>query len=364
MKRQHYVPEFYLKGFTDINNIIWCYNFRRNKDSAIHHASTKDVAVKKYFYYPNKDIIENGGIIKILKKIRGRNFTLSKNDEKFMKIMVDNFMARTEVFREISKFMDRKKMGFTLKENFKESNIQFSIDDRFLEQINRLKQVNLLDSLETDKNIHDFVLTGYYFLINNTKVPFITSDAPAVQLIYPPLLENKSVNFNSYLQETIEKMNQTPTGFPIDPYIYLIIGTKYEKGETISVTNENIIRSLNSYQSLISNTVISNNKEVLSEILDIDGFRHNIRTLDDLFIKNGLIPIEELNQGTSYLLENINYQKLNKKHKKITFFEIELDFMKTMSFLINKIAFTADFLYFHQKNERIKVLTNINLLFL
>ena len=47
-RRQHYVPKFYLRNFSEDKKSIGIYFFEKNK--IINHASIKDNLWKEYFY--------------------------------------------------------------------------------------------------------------------------------------------------------------------------------------------------------------------------------------------------------------------------------------------------------------------------
>lgn len=48
-KRHHYIPEFYLEGFTDIDDMLCIWIYEKGKDKSIK-TNTKNAAVRRHFY--------------------------------------------------------------------------------------------------------------------------------------------------------------------------------------------------------------------------------------------------------------------------------------------------------------------------
>ena len=57
-RRNHYIPECYLKGFSDNENIVWIYN---KKNSKSYPKSVSDIFYKKDFYLIDENLIPEEG---------------------------------------------------------------------------------------------------------------------------------------------------------------------------------------------------------------------------------------------------------------------------------------------------------------
>jgi hypothetical protein len=76
-KKHHYVPQFYLKHFSNAKEMIWVYD---RKENTYRHQNVKDTAVQKHFYrFRSMDGGHNTELEELLSNIEGNAATAITN---------------------------------------------------------------------------------------------------------------------------------------------------------------------------------------------------------------------------------------------------------------------------------------------
>jgi len=260
VKKQHYVPRFYLKNWADKKEKIWVFN-KNNQEN--FKASIKDVASSKYFYDVPKQIIEElkkkeliNDNLKFLeqKQIFEESLSLIEMiNSKIIKDIINN--AKNTFTKNIYKDKDidnilkikekyKKELSFFLAIQYlrtKEARITFEqlyigTLTKIMEKImgiefdnysqitldNNHLQIFHLDILFNSKYVEEiaYLLEDYHWqlLINKTKHSFYTSDSPVV---YYPNIKNKN-SFQGYGFATFG----ISIYYPISPEFALLITEK------------------------------------------------------------------------------------------------------------------------------------------
>ena len=133
-KRQHFVPQFYLKQFTDAEGYLYCY---RKTNKNIFHARPYDICFKKYgyevkravsgqeFLLPNEiekmfcslereysSILQNV-VNKSLLNSNGTTLICTSKEKEILASMVANFITRN--FLAIDSFVDEETLILPLR---------------------------------------------------------------------------------------------------------------------------------------------------------------------------------------------------------------------------------------------------------
>ncbi len=168
----HYVPIFYLKNFAiqkKSNFYLNCYN---KKDDRIFCRNIKNIACEKNFY-GTKDIIECNAANAIKKIIRNESLgILSDSEKKDISNFASLLMVRTEHHRMmldqmLNGVMHRITPQLQPSDNISNYDFKYT-SDGFIEFIN--------NSIQTLSKI--IVGMKWFLIINNTDIPFWTSDNP------------------------------------------------------------------------------------------------------------------------------------------------------------------------------------------
>lgn len=202
-KRQHFVPQFYLKQFTDKNELLHCYKIADGKQ---FHAHPNDVCFKEYVYeleslipnqkflLPNEiekmfcslegeySLVLQSIVNKCLQNSNGISLICSSKEKEVFASMVSNFISRN--FLAVDSFVDDKTTQDLLDNNQEVIEIdnllrELKIGDAkpFVE----LAQKKLFLSPTEDgvaKSIMDSLLKmNLSFFVTDTE-NFITSDCP------------------------------------------------------------------------------------------------------------------------------------------------------------------------------------------
>ena len=238
-KRQHYVPQFYLKNFSNNkkgnNYVIYCYDKIDNK---IYPNNIKNIAQEEYFNETEEMSIENG---------------LDKH-EHASSILI-NEIIKTEEYPILSNFVVKSYLSsYMLRQIIRTKNIRNQLEDYFQSMIDgeneipeELKKYDIKDAKEeakfghialTFKEFYDkldyFVMKKWILIKNKTDINFWTSDNPVA--IY-----------NKDGQRFLDKMD-THIFLPLTPKLCLCLNepTSYSnfKKPIIKNTPEAIIESM------------------------------------------------------------------------------------------------------------------------
>ena len=301
-ERHHYVPKFYLKNFTfdKDRKFLYVYEYK----GEVKRVSITDVAVKKGFYtFVDESTkckidkleeffadIENKTAPVLNKIISSENLNISDSDREILSLFISTLYIRTPRFFSIQKDIAREMIKTKLnvlaqdKENFSNSVKMVAgtkIEDDEIEMARKL----VLEE-EIDKNFHISIndeaakphffkidletawdlakiflnIKKWHLLINNTDLPFITSDNPVViqkpNFIYDDRI-NRGLGFATII-------------LPISPKLCLLLRNKPFKKEIIDIDNVDHIKKINysvmllSYRFIFSNI----NSEEIKHLFD------------------------------------------------------------------------------------------------
>lgn len=202
-KRQHFVPQFYLKQFTDAEGYLHCYK-KTNKN--IFPARPYDICFKEYGYevksaFSNQKFLLPNEIEKMFCSLEGEYCSVLQNvvnksllnsngtalictlkEKEILASMVANFITRN--FLSIDKFVDENATQDLLNNNQEIKDIDFLLQEMNMGDAKPLlelaqKKIFLSTSDEgVTKSIVDFLLTMNLSFFVTNKSNFITSDCP------------------------------------------------------------------------------------------------------------------------------------------------------------------------------------------
>lgn len=268
VKNQHYVPQFLLKRFSENgNDRINVYDKISNK--VLLNQSTENFASVNYYYDTDNDVLKEN-LDLIFKLSKGQYSEKQIEDVKNNEQLIENMLSRSEyetseylkkidndfgvvnhsdfkvVFyifardlavrtdayrRQIQKITDK---NIEIAQKFETNNIDGYDIALGSKEIAKRKQLNSLTSLpELIRDGNNF-LNNYVFYIgvNNTKIPFIISDAPSIQVL---------VGLNDIC-------------FPISPTLAIMMRTVDTKLLTKDEPNKDGIIELSEQSVLLYNT--------------------------------------------------------------------------------------------------------------
>lgn len=288
-ENQHYVPKFYLKNFSYQNNEkqIGIYNTINN----FHYdkASIKHQATKPFFYGKDeklenqlskiedqiaptlKNIIENNQI---------ENITFqSKLDLLAMTILTDvRNPIPTERIQNALKNLD--KYG---EEKYGEENYKKILDEK---SIKNEKNIGMTLSFLPDI-LSMCIDLEFKLIVNNTKIPFITSDYPIIR-------------YNQFFERRKKVSGTTGFGckgleifFPISAknmilfYDHWAYKIGHKKKDPIIIKEENDIIQLNVLQFLNCDKTVFYNQEITMEVIE------NINRISKKFEKPNQVVLNE-----------------------------------------------------------------------
>lgn len=183
-KKQHYVPRFYLRFFSNNgeNTHVGLYNFRNNI-----YISGADITNQAYenFFYGNDNDIEKGlmdletDVARILNRINAGNNIPKPNTPQYAYIFLFTLLQAQRTMRAVEKSNE----GFDkLLETLLPEEDKGKYTLRF-ENPAILNLITMVDSLHVAMDL------ACKLIINNSSIPFITSDDPVVK--YNQFLERK-----------------------------------------------------------------------------------------------------------------------------------------------------------------------------
>lgn len=330
-KKQHYVPKFYLKLFSQDGKHLWIYNLR-SKDS--FQVPIKNLCYEKYFYAKNLEFEKALGLIEqkqaetLHKLVDTQDFAnfghedfylirlfllLQSSRTKDEKVISNKY---TETF--VSDFMkplmksseDLKRKGIT--EEFIDS-LEITIPaDHMLAMLVALTGVELISDLEP------------ILIINKSNKNFICSDAPVVLYNYIKT-ENRSTKGLQFPGLQIFcPLNKDILLLLIDKNLYDL---KRGTNSTIFINRDSDVDSINKLQ-----LVNCRDNVFCSEEDDTDYARNLHLEVEDLIkekeFKSDIVQTKQNDDGTyseivalyqvdsNYVL-NLSFIKLNKRNKRL-----------------------------------------------
>ncbi|UOF01501.1 DUF4238 domain-containing protein [Bdellovibrio reynosensis] len=299
-KKQHYVPQFYLKNFGKGNGI-----FVFDKQSKIVYGSNvSDVAQERYFYAIPNERGESGGkhsnlelinsvedylseidhrsnraIASLLRNIESSRvisrsgfptYSLSENDRINLSVFIVFQDLRTREFRE-----KIAQMEYFFTKTIMKRVIEFKHPDKkkYLEKmdiyIHEYREILRHLSLITDhgfiNKLVNFALSKHWVIgYNQTEIPLITSDHPVVM---------RSHNDHPWLRSAAWGVPKTEILIPLSPKVSLmlmcksffndshgsVLAEQHTENRVVPLNKDNIIYNnhlqiTGSYQRLFSNT--------------------------------------------------------------------------------------------------------------
>ena len=330
-KKQHYVPKFYLKLFSQDGKHLWIYNLR-SEDS--FQVPIKNLCYEKYFYAKNLEfekalsLIEQKQAETLHKLVDTQDFAnfghedfylirlfllLQSSRTKDEKVISNKY---TETF--VSDFMkplmksseDLKRKGIT--EEFIDS-LEITIPaDHMLAMLVALTGVELISDLEP------------ILIINKSNKNFICSDAPVVSYNYIKI-ENRSTKGLQFPGLQIFcPLNKDILLLLIDKNLYDL---KRGTNSTIFINRDSDVDSINKLQ-----LVNCRDNVFCSEEDDTDYARNLHLEVEDLIkekeFKSDIVQTKQNDDGTyseivalyqvdsNYVL-NLSFIKLNKRNKRL-----------------------------------------------
>lgn len=198
IKKQHYVPRFYLSNFTNDKDIIFVFDIQTQKEFG---TSTENVAHKKFFYdYPPIDELGQEQIIeKTLSNFEGKSAKiinktielLEKGELKELTIDDKNTLAEYIIIQQLRTIECRvrgKHTAIEIERQLEEKGAtEEFLKEKGLEAKNynsKEQQIHMLLSPELDKSIEELTDRIWVFWDNKTKHKLYTSDNPVAGHIH------------------------------------------------------------------------------------------------------------------------------------------------------------------------------------
>lgn len=221
-KKHHYIPQFYLKGFSVDNNNLWVYDKSLSDKQNIKKLTTKTIAFKNNFYTyesidKTKETLENlfcqmeGLASNVIKKISDGH-EITQKEKADLSIFISFLWFRTPESQErmkkittsLHEQVSRMSIAMTPNENLKDF---FKKRGRILsdEEINELKEFAqdkkrskfelhipqnywIKEMLQLGMDISPiFQICDWEFCVSNKPYAFITSDNPFMLLPSKPV---------------------------------------------------------------------------------------------------------------------------------------------------------------------------------
>ncbi|WP_298554557.1 DUF4238 domain-containing protein [uncultured Algibacter sp.] len=259
-KKQHYVPKFYLKLFSNNQSNSHIKIFVKYTNKIIPNGDLKNQAYKNYFYGKDTTIEKEFSKIedevsRIISEIIESKALPKRQNVDFESLWLFTFIQNSRT--KYSADETNKMINQTLKTIFKN-------DNRFKDKIDEVEfgyENPVLLNLDTLTNT--IAVTKDLkckLIINQTNKPFVTSDNPIV--LYNQFLEQRNHQFG--------KCGLASKGlqvfYPINPELALIYYDEkvykigFRKRNYIETSNEKDIESLNILQFLNSDKVVYSNE--------------------------------------------------------------------------------------------------------
>lgn len=267
-KKQHYVPKFYLKLFSNSHSSSHIKIFVKSTNKIIPNGDLKNQTCENYFY--GKDIKIEKEFSKIEDEVSRivSEITESKTLPKLQNVDYKSLWIFTFLQNSRTKYRadeTNEMINKTLKTIFKND---IRLKDKIDEVEFGYKNPVLLN---LDTLINTIVVTKDLkckLIINQTNKPFVTSDNPIV--LYNQFLEQRNHQFG--------KCGLASKGlqvfYPINPELALIYYDEkvykigFRKRNYVRTSNEKDIESLNILQFLNSDKVVYSNEKATDYYLE------------------------------------------------------------------------------------------------
>ena len=272
-KNQHYIPQFFLKNFSQRKGIAM---YRLSNNYFIDNTSIKKECSKDYFYSTNLKYENNlqdieGYASKVIREIISTNKLWEQHSENkgtllmFLMLQIYRTEKSTE---ELNEYVNEVGKGILYNEKFSGNldigydeieNFEFSYNEPGVEMIK-----NAL------KGMHHMYDMDYALLINQTDIQFIFGESPAIK-------------YNKYFNDIDEisvgiACKGLITIMPISPYLTILfydsklyISNKDEK-HRIYISNSRDINELNALQYLnTKDRLYAESTEALRKFVDTNN---------------------------------------------------------------------------------------------
>lgn len=325
-KNHHFVPQFYLKRFSHVDNkrAICLYNFKQN--TLVHNASIRHQSSCKYFYGLDPTLEDSLSRIEcrsaeVIRNISNRNTPpdlFTPEHHVILTFTLDLYLRTLYAIEAINEMLDR----------FTKHTLLYPL---FGTEITDLVKVEYIDP--TVVALHQSALNQIFIydlkmilLVNNTKVPFISSDNPCVF-------------YNQYMEQRNHPVNSTGLNckglqiiLPIDPKRIIVFYDgdvyRYKKkfARTIEITNNNDVKNLNSLQIIAANENIyfddTHSLVYISSLTkEYTRFRRKFKASASKFVQSDgvgeekrLIVLSQFNQIRCHL--RLTFLRISKSAKK------------------------------------------------
>lgn len=190
-KRQHYVPQFYLRNFSyERAEPFRIYSFDKTRN-VVFDTKPKDACLEKFFYGRGKQANDaetdfcsiEGKTSPIIRKVleRDGNVILDCDERDVLSRFISGLYGRTKETRELitdlGRNMEEMLSGERLSADFAKAFEEWKRTWRV-----ERTQVELLRELDVEEDIHGWIAVRVWtFLVNETDIPFWTSDHPVVR---------------------------------------------------------------------------------------------------------------------------------------------------------------------------------------
>jgi hypothetical protein len=292
-KRHHYLPQFYLKNFTDDNGLLWVFDREKNE---YRQQLPKDTAIKGYYYaFKGKDGRKHTEIENFFSVIEGKTKpilikldkkeSINTEEKEILAIFISFLKTRVPHFEKLTNESSEKIMKQMNRLMFSSEERVAAMIDRYEKETGKKIKIDpkeLIDFIQGDRydikfprehSIESMLLLGqdligyflqmdWFFLWAPKNSSFITSDNPF--LLLPPSDYNpKSFYGVGILTPGAKKI------IPLTSHTCLIMGD--HGGRMIGrIADPKAIRAINLYSAINSDRfLIARAKLLLERIVQI-----------------------------------------------------------------------------------------------
>ncbi len=278
-EKQHTVPQFYLKFFSDENKMVWVFDKQKNE---IRKQPVKDTTILRDFYTLEtktgdkdykieKDLFSNGieqEFAPVLKRITESKKIITEDKAIISRFVIFQF-GRTEKFNEDYRKVFKQKYEAEITKKFKTT-----LDRRGIKRIEVTphKNTNIKGMVMGYKILFDEIKNMSFVLLEakgRGEEQFLTSDNP-ITMIKAKRVRDKNGN--------ILKEKMSLIYFPLTPFLSVLFndygseGTRILNKDTVNFLNDALINQ--SYRYLISrgrkNLLTLTEKDRAEKILTYD----------------------------------------------------------------------------------------------
>jgi hypothetical protein len=264
-RKQHYVPQFYMKAFTNGENKFYVYQTDKDKmiDVPVFYGNQ---CQKKYFYgedgvWENKLALMEQKWAKVIKKIIHEQ-DLDSDDKKSLKEFAVYQRQRTyaeEKYREQERIELLIECGKML---YFQNGWQFDEEAEKICRERVLNEKTPAENLELAMKITSYIEDLDVLIIHyNTKNELISSDVPVIAInpFYSPNIGYSVIGLVMF--------------FPISTHKLVVIYdakmyTRYKQMSVIESNDEEEVKNLNAYQFIAAEELIFSHRA--NEILEVD----------------------------------------------------------------------------------------------